>query len=108
MDNNWKSFNKHKPPLAHRIDNGERTDKILLLIDGEIYLGYYINQVVSDDNKKELLKWIECAFFSFDELNSNDFIEILGETEFNKHDIYWHELNIHEILSNIVSLESEN
>lgn len=110
----WNNFHTCKPPLLYHSGNSVYSEQLLWVIDGKLYIGYYIEEQLQGDNEETYI-WRCIELASYDR---NDFIEKYHICESNKtyfeigesddsvcpakdYEIYWNRLDLFEILLHV-------
>lgn len=104
----WNNFKDKKPDIVEKVGDSNDlkiSEEVLFLIDGDIYMGTYVYELVDyygNGHLKELYS-IELTDYSFVPLESG--VEFISEEEFNEHEIYWHSIDIADIMKDIELLK---
>lgn len=113
MDN-LKIFSEEKPPFVKERNNTRMSAQCLFIIDGQLYLGVYISDhvVISMGDGSEISCWadsIEISVYDHKEVHdayqpTADYFcsgRCISSDDFDKHEIYWHNIDYLEALCNI-------
>ena len=106
----WYNFKDKKPSIYGTSDGYKESNQIMIIVDGKLYIGVYLEETIWNDDEKASYKSesLELGGYSLSHLDNKYSIyskeygdNVLYGDLFNCHEIYWSPLDMFNILLNI-------
>ena len=103
MFDDWKDFNKEKPSV-YQTAKMAFSKQCLFIIDEKMYMGVYVCPRNSSDTFIELCRY---ELNAAQKLYQNEDRVFISQNDFDKHEIFWHNLDLISFLCHIDLLKQE-